>query len=123
MHNTLNNILEDLKALDLSNVSAADLVPLVKAVQNIGAFAVTVDAEIKRRVAEGQSLPGVAVKPGITHRKWNDETLAADLAFAELGLKAFKLQSPAQIEKLGEAGAALVSVASFKPEADDRVVY
>jgi hypothetical protein len=49
--------------------------------------------------------------------------LDAIVAFEVLGLKAFKLVNPAAVEKLGDDGKALVAIASFKPPAEDRVVY
>ncbi|MEL7086848.1 MAG: hypothetical protein AAGL98_00150 [Planctomycetota bacterium] len=117
-------LVDALKAIDLQNTAPAELVPLVKAVQSVGAYAAAVDAEIQRRaIGNGEMLPGVVVKDAVTHRKWNDADTAADLAFSQFGLKAFKLESPAAIEKLGDEGKALVAVASFKPEAGKRVVY
>jgi len=110
--------------LYLINIPDNDLVPIAKSLQDVCERAKQLDARITQRVLiDGIDVPGAARKPGITHRKWNDETAATDLAFEAFGLKAFKLQSPAAVEKLGENGKALVAIASFKPEATDRVVY
>jgi hypothetical protein len=120
----LDALIEDMKALEASSITDAELVPLVKSAQSVKAYIDTLDAQIRfRAVSNGIAIPGVAVKPGITHRKWHDEDVAGDLAYSQFGLKAFKLLSPAAIEKLGDEGKALVAVASFKPEAEDRVVY
>lgn len=84
------------------------------------------DAQIQlRAIANGQDVPGVAVKDAIVHRRWHDDEAAAQLAQEQFGDKAFKrsLLSPAQMEKLGDAGKQFVAVASFKPEAGKRVVY
>jgi len=78
-----------------------------------------------RAIGNGELIPGVVVKDAITHRKWSDPETAAQLAQETIGDKAFKreLLSPAQMEKLGDAGKSFVAVASFKPEAGKRVVY
>ena len=120
----LDAIVAELMVFYPAAFADADLVPLAKACREIAEFGKVIDAYIAQRVlVEGIDIPGAARKPGITHRKWNDETAATDLAFEAYGLKAFKLQSPAAVEKLGENGKALVAIASFKPEATDRVVY
>jgi len=117
-------IVAELKALGTESIADADIVPLAKAVQDVGKYAETLDAQISYRVvSEAKDIPGAARKPGITHRKWNDEASVAALAFEAFGLKAFKLVTPAAIEKLGEDGKALVAIASTKPDALDRVVY
>jgi hypothetical protein len=123
-HNILANAIEALKGIDIATLDSADLVPLIKQVQDICSFQAAIDAQIQERaIGNGELIPGVVVKPAIVHRKWNDEAIASDLAFSQFGLKAFKLASPAAIEKLGAEGVALVSVASTKPEAGKRVVY
>lgn len=120
----LNNIVEQLKTIDTAQLGDDELVPMIKAAQSVCAFTAALDAEIqKRALQDGKMLPGVVVKDAVTHRKWHDAAVAADLAFSQFGLKAFKLESPAAIEKLGDEGKALVAVASFKPEAGKRVVY
>lgn len=120
----LASALEACKGVNMSTALPAQLVPLATTLKDISGFAATIKAEIETRVlANNESIPGVAVKPEIKHRFWNDETLAGELAYAEYGLQAFKLLSPAAIEKLGPEGVALVSVASTKPEAGKRVVY
>ena len=124
LRDALNAIVEELKLLEASKIADADLVPLVKSVQDVGAYMATIDAQIQlRAITNNVMLPGVVVKDAVTHRKWNDPKLASELAFAQFGLKAFKLDSPAGIEKLGTEGEALVSVASTKPPAGKRVVY
>lgn len=120
----LASALEACKGVDMSTALPAQLVPLATAAKDVAGFLATVDAEINTRViGNNESIPGVAVKPQVKHRFWNDEELAGDLAYASFGLKAFKLLSPAAIEKLGPEGEALVSVASTKPEAGKKVVY
>ena len=120
----LDAIVAELKTLDAAAIADAELVPFAKSVQDVASFAKVIDVRITSRVVvDGVEIPGAARKPGITHRKWNDDKLAADLAFEAFGMRAFKLESPAAIEKLGENGQALVAVASFKPPATDRVVY
>jgi len=118
----LDAIVAELKAF--ATIADANLVPLAKSVQDVAAFGETLDAMITARViTDGMDVPGAARKPGITHRKWNDEDAVASLAFEDYGLAAFKLLSPAAIEKLGVNGKSLVAIASTKPEAKDRVVY
>ena len=120
----LDAIVAELKALDAAAIADAELVPLAKTVQDVAGYAKALDTQITFRVVTNNAtLPGAARKPGITHRKWNDEAIATQLAFEAYGLQAFKLESPAALEKLGENGKALVAVASFKPEATDRAVY
>lgn len=120
----LNSVLELLKGVDLGAAMPADLVPLVKAVQSVSMYAAAVHAEIERRaIANNELLPGVITGTTVTHRKWNDEATAAALAFEQFGLKAFKLDSPAGIEKLGDEGKALVAVASTKPPGKPCVKY
>jgi len=124
LREALDAILTELAALDATMIADGDLVPFAKTVQSVGAFATVIDNRIKwRAITDKVAVPGVAVKPGITHRKWNDAEAVAALAFEAFGLKAFKLESPAAIEKLGDDGKALVAIASTKPAADDRVVY
>lgn len=120
----LQDVLSKLQAINADDIESANLVPMVKAVQAIGAYTAAIDAQIQARaIGNNEMLPGVVVKDAVTHRKWNDEAVAGELAFAQFGLKAFKLVSPAGIEKLGTEGEALVSVASTEPPAGKRVVY
>lgn len=126
--NTLNAVLQTAlelsRGINLDAVTAADLVPLIKAVQCVAAFATAIDLQIqKRAITNGEMLPGVVVKDAITHRKWNDVDAAGALAFEAYGLKAYALGSPAALEKLGDEGKALVAVASYKPTAGKRVEY
>lgn len=122
----LNHILVQLQALNLDNLAADQLVPLARATKAVCEFAGALDAQIQlRAIANGQDVPGVAVKDAIVHRKWHDDEAAAALAQEQFGDKAFKrsLLSPAQMEKLGDEGKMFVAVASYKPEAGKRVVY
>lgn len=120
----LDAIVTELKALDTASIADAELVPLAKTVADVGAYVKAIDARIAHRVLTDKvAIPGAATKPGITHRAWNDEEAAAALAFEAFGLKAFKLVSPAAVEKLGDSGASLVAIGSTKPLASDRVVY
>ena len=122
--NILNDIIKTLQASDTSAIADGDLALLANATKDICKYAAALDAEIqKRAIVEGKALPGVVVKDAITHRKWHDPEGAGLLAFKEFGLKAFKLDSPAGIEKLGNAGKSFVALASYKPEAGKRVVY
>lgn len=122
----LLSVADRLAALDADKIESANLVPMVKAVQAIGAYASAIDAQIQARaIGNGELLPGVVVKDAIVHRRWTEPEAAAELAQSTLGDKAFSrtLLSPAQIEKLGEDGKAFVAVASFKPEAGKKAVY
>jgi hypothetical protein len=120
----LDAIVAELRAYNTAAIADDVIVPLAKSVQDVAKFAEALDAQIETRViVNGVSLPGAARKPGITHRRWNDDEVAASLAFEVFGLKAFKLVNPAAVEKLGDDGKALVAIASFKPDAQDRVVY
>lgn len=120
----LNNTLEILKGVDLTLAKPGDLVPLIKAVQSVAAYSATVHAEIERRaIGNKELLPGVVTGTTTTHRTWNDAETAGKLAFEQFGLKAFKLESPAAIEKLGDEGKALVAVASTKPPGKPCVKY
>jgi hypothetical protein len=120
----LDAIVSELQALDVAAIDDNELVPLAKTVQAAASFVEVIDGRIQARViADGMSIAGAMRKPIAKHRFWHDETVAADLAFATYGLKAFKLQSPAALEKLGEEGMALVAVASTKPEASYKAAY
>lgn len=122
----LQDVLSKLQAISADDIESANLVPMAKAVQAIGAYTAAIDAQIQARaIGNGELIPGVLVKTAVTHRKWHDEAIAADLAQEQLGDRAFsrKLLSPAGIEKLGAEGKSLVAVASFKPEGGKVVVY
>lgn len=122
----LDDALAMLQARDAEQIASAELVPLMKTVQAIGAYSAALDAQIQgRAIGNGELIPGVVVKDAITHRRWSDKEAAEQLAQEQFGDKAFsrELLSPAQMEKLGDAGKAFVAVASFKPEAGKRVVY
>jgi hypothetical protein len=120
----LDAIVSELRALDVAAIADNELVPLAKTVQAAASFVAAIDSRIQTRViGEGMSIAGAMRKPIAKHRFWHDETLAADLAFTTYGLKAFKLQSPAALEKLGEEGQALVAVASTKPEPAFKAAY
>lgn len=122
----LESVLAKLQAISAEQIESANLVPMVKAVQAIGAYSAAIDAQIQARaIGNGELIPGVVVKDAIVHRRWQDNDAAAQLAQEQFGDKAFKreLLSPAGIEKLGDAGKSFVAVASFKPEAGKRVVY
>lgn len=119
----LQDVLSKLQAIDASQIESANLVPMVKAVQSIGAYQAAIDAQIQTRaIGNGELIPGVVVKDAVTHRKWHDAEAAAQLAYEAFGLKAFALASPAAIEKL-KGGETLVAVASYKPPAGKRVAY
>lgn len=122
----LDAIVAELKALEADKIADADLVPLVKSVQDVSAYMATIDAQIQlRALTNNVMLPGVVVKDSIVHRKWHDQQAAEELAFEQFGEKAFtrSLLSPAGIEKLGAEGKTFVAVASFKPVAGKRCVY
>lgn len=120
----LDAIVSELQALDVAVIADDELVPLAKTVQAAASFVGAIDNRIQTRViGEGMSIAGAMRKPIARHRFWHDETVAADLAFATYGLKAFKLASPAALEKLGEEGQALVAVASTKPEPAFKAAY
>lgn len=123
----LEAVLAKLQAISADAIESANLVPMVKAVQSIGAYAAAIDAQIQERaVTNNELLPGVVVKTTTTHRRWTEPETAAQLARECLGEAAFEpatLKSPAGIEKLGEQGKAFVAVASFKPEGSKRATY
>lgn len=121
----LEAVLAKLQALSAEQIESANLVPMVKAVQSIGAYSAAIDAQIQARaIGNGELIPGVVVKDAIVHRKWHDQEAAEQLAQEQFGNAAFdrKLKSPAQLEKLPN-GDTFVAVASYKPEAGKRVVY
>lgn len=121
----LEAALAKLQAIGADTIESANLVPMVKIVQAIGAFQATINAQIQERaIGNNELIPGVVVKDAISHRKWHDQIAAEQLAQEQFGEAAFdrKLKSPAQIEKL-PAGDTFVAVASFKPDAGKRVVY
>lgn len=125
-HNILATAIDSLKGIDLTSLDSAALVPLIKQVQDICAFSAAIHAQIElRALANGEMLPGVVIKPVITHRRWHDAEAAAELAQEKFGDKAFtrSLLSPAGMEKLGDDGKLFVEMASFKPEAGKKVVY
>lgn len=122
----LESILAKLQAISAEQIESANLVPMVKIVQSIGAYSAAIDAQIQARaIGNGELIPGVVVKDAVVHRRWSDPETAAQLAQETLGDRAFKreLLSPAQMEKLGDEGKSFVAVASFKPEAGKRCVY
>ena len=122
----LESILAKLQAISAEQIESANLVPMVKIVQSIGAYSAAIDAQIQARaIGNGELIPGVVVKDAVVHRRWSDPEVAAQLAQETLGDRAFKreLLSPAQMEKLGDEGKSFVAVASYKPEAGKRVVY
>lgn len=126
LHDDLQSIIAKLQALDAAAIDSANLVPMVKAVQAIGAYAAAIDAQITdRAIIKGELVPGVALKDGIKHRQWHSKEAAEQLARETFGDNAFEvtLKSPAGIEKLGDEGKMFVSVASFKPEAPKKAVY
>ena len=122
----LESILAKLQAISAEQIESANLVPMVKIVQSIGAYSAAIDAQIQARaIGNGELIPGVVVKDAVVHRRWSDPETAAQLAQETLGDRAFKreLLSPAQMGELGDEGKSFVAVASFKPEAGKRVVY
>lgn len=119
----LRDLIAEFTAADPADADAKDLVPAAEAVKSASALLSGLDAEIQRRVLEGVGVPGAELKDGTSHRKWSNVVAASEAVFAQFGIKGFKLDSPAAIEKLGEAGKALVAVASFKPPAPKKVVY
>jgi len=66
----LDAIVAELKALDAATIPDADLVPLVKSIQNVSAYASAIDAQIRERaIGNNIMLPGVATKDSIKHRQ------------------------------------------------------
>lgn len=121
----LQDVLSKLQALNADDIESANLVPMVRAVQSIGAFTAAIDAQIQNRaIGNNELIPGVVVKDAVVHRKWHDQEAAEQLAQEQFGDSAFehKLKSPAQLEKLPQ-GETFVAVASYKPPAGKRVVY
>jgi Protein of unknown function (DUF2800) len=126
VHADLESVLAKLQAIGAEQIESANLVPMIKMVQAIGAFQDAIDAQIQARaIGNGELIPGVVVKDAVVHRRWSDPEIAAQLAQETIGDKAFKreLLSPAQMEKLGDVGKSFVAVASFKPEAGKKCVY
>lgn len=126
VYDDLQRVLAKLQAIDADKIESANIVPFVKAVQSIAAYAAAIDAQIQTRaIANGELLPGVVVEDATVHRKWNDVEAAEQLAQETFGDKAFSrsLLSPAQIEKLGDQGKTFVAMASFKPPAPKKAVY
>lgn len=127
VYETLQTALAQLQAIDAALIESANLVPMVKAVQNISAFTAAIDAQIQARaIGNNELIPGVVVKDATVHRRWTEPETAAQLAASEIGDDAFEprtLKSPAQMEKLGDKGKMFVAVASFKPPAGKKVVY
>jgi hypothetical protein len=126
VYSDLESVLAKLQAIDAGQIESANLVPMIKAVQAIGAYTAAIDAQIQARaIGNGELIPGVVVKDSVTHRRWSDPETAAQLAQETIGDKAFRreLLSPAQMEKIGDEGKSFVAVASFKPEAGRRCVY
>lgn len=119
----LRDLVAEFIATDLADAAAKDLVPAAEAVKSASSMLSGIDAEVQRRVLEGVEVPGAELKDGVSHRKWSNAVAASEAVFAQFGVRGFKLDSPAAIEKLGEAGKALVAVASFKPPAPKKVVY
>lgn len=125
VYTELQNVLARLQALDAAKIESANLVPMVKAVQSIGAYTAALDAQIQERaIGNGELIAGVVVKDATTHRRWNDTEAAVQLARETFGDAAFdvSLKSPAQIEKLPK-GDVFVAMAAFKPPAGKKVVY
>lgn len=121
----LEALLAEFRATDWDAAPAETLAPCALSLKASCEHAALVHAQIELRVlANGQMLPGVTVKPVVTHRKWNDQEAAEQLAQETFGDAAFSrtLKSPAQLEKL-KGGDLFVAVASFKPEAGRKVVY
>lgn len=121
----LQAVLAKLQAIDAAGIESANLVPMVKAVQSIAAYASAIDARIQERaIGNKELIPGVVVKDAVTHRKWHDAEAAAQLAQETFGDKAFdrSLKSPAQLEKL-PGGDTFVAIVAHKPEAGKKVVY
>lgn len=127
VYKNLEAVLAQLQALQADTIESQNLVPMVKAVQSIGAYAAAIEAQINARaIGNGELIPGVVVKDAVKHRQWHDIEAAESLARESLGEAAFSkpsLLSPAQIEKLGEKGKTFVAMASYKPEAGKKVVY
>lgn len=123
---TLIGLCDMLKALDAAAIDSADLVPMVQAIKSVAAYTAAIDAQIQERaIGNKELIPGVVVKDAVTHRKWHDDGAAEQLAQETFGDKAFdrSLKSPAQIEKMGDAGKTFVAMASYKPTAGKKVVY
>ena len=109
----LESILAKLQAISAEQIESANLVPMVKIVQSIGAYSAAIDAQIQARaIGNGELIPGFVVKDAVVHRRWSDPEVAAQLAQETLGDRAFKreLLSPAQMEKLGDEGKSFVAV-------------
>lgn len=126
IYDRLQALVADMRALDADKLESANLVPMIKAVQSVGAFAATIDAQIQlRAIGNNELIPGVLVKDAVTHRKWSDQETAEALAQETFGDAAFSrtLLSPAQIEKLGKEGKDFVAVASYKPEGQKKASY
>lgn len=121
----LEAILGELRAVDWSTAPAESLVPLALSLKASCDHAALVHGQIElRAITNNTPVPGAAVKDAITHRKWNDQEAAEQLAQEQFGDAAFSrtLKSPAQLEKLKD-GDTFVAVASYKPAAGKRVVY
>lgn len=120
----LEALFSEFRCIDWNDVPAESLVPAALSLKAAADHVALVQGQIElRAIANGVSVPGVAVKDAVTQRRWHDCGTASELAYAQFGLKAFTLNSPAALEKLGDEGSALVAVASYKPPAGKRVVY
>lgn len=81
------------------------------------------DKEILRRILGGTNVPQASTKTGRTHRQWADPMQAAKRLYEAYGALGIEAISPAQAEKLGDAGRETASLLARAPPGQLTVSY
>lgn len=90
-------------------------VKMLRVLRGMDDFRKNLEADLMKRFAAGAQIPEATVGTTSTHRKWQDERLAAAKLVEAFGMAGVDPVSPATAEKMGSAGKELVHQLAFKP--------
>jgi hypothetical protein len=105
---------------EVPNDSAVRMLRILRGLED---FRKNLEKDIMKRFASGQQVHDASVGLTATHRKWQDDRLAAERLVAAYGQAGVDPVSPATAEKMGVQGKEIVGQLAFKPPGNAKLVY
>ena len=104
-------------------VPDAMAVKMLRVLRGMGDFKKNLEDDLMKRFAAGAQVPDATVGTTSTHRKWQDERLAATMLMEKFGMVGVDPVSPATAEKMGAAGKNIAAQLAFKPPGRPTLKY
>lgn len=105
------------------DLTTQELVRLLRLIRALGDVKPVYEGALLVHLKMGRTADGTALKTSRSFRSFNDDRQAAEYGYLHYGSKGVRPLTPAQLEKLGPAGAQYVTVASHKPPGEQKASY